>query len=467
MRIALFGASLNPAHIYHRGIVERLSRMFDKVIVVPCGRRPDKPTVNDINIIDRATMADLTFRGIKNVEIDLSDMERPEYTRTCHLQRLYESLGEIWHVVGADLVVGGSENKSDIQQNWDYGEDIWKNFNWVVVARHGYDLSEADLPPKAITLEAESSASSTDVRRMVFDRESITGLVVPEVASYIERYSLYRGVPPQHTTHFQLEKPRILIVADHFNTQALIEKADLTLGARDDRYVVDEDSPNLIVVLGGDGTMLRAIKAHWRKRVPFLGLNFGHRGFLLNDLKFLRPGDFGKKMVVHHCPLLYVRVRTKSGKEKTAWAFNDAWVVAKPGTTSWVSVEAGGVGHFEKLVGDGVLLATPAGSTAYARAMGATPIPLGTPGLVLVGNNVLEPANWKSAMVSMSSGIWFRNVDPVTPHRRPILGFADGEELGEVEEMLIRVSQTAAVELAFFPSHDVMEKITKIQFGKD
>jgi hypothetical protein len=93
--------------------------------------------------------------------------------------------------------------------------------------------------------------------------------------------------------------------------------------------------------------------------------------------------------------------------------------------------------------------------------MGATPILVDTPALILAGSNVLEPPHWKSVLLSLESLVEFRALDPV---KRPLRGFADGVPQGEVEVMRVRVSRIAAAELAFCRGQDMAEKIAQIQF---
>ena len=76
-QIAIFGGSFNPPGLHHRQIVEVMSREFDSVIVVPCGPRPDKETVNDVDPVHRAALADIAFRGIDRVQVELFDLNRP------------------------------------------------------------------------------------------------------------------------------------------------------------------------------------------------------------------------------------------------------------------------------------------------------------------------------------------------------------------------------------------------------
>jgi len=218
-------------------------------------------------------------------------------------------------------------------------------------------------------------------------------------------------------------------------------------------------SPEAIVVVGGDGTMLRAIRQHWHDGLPFFGLNAGHLGFLLNE-----PGQFDfwdKELLRYHLPLLAVEMLLADGTRQELLAFNDGWVERETGQTAWVEVSINGRVRMPKVVADGMLVATAAGSTSYARAMGATPLPFNTPLLTLAGSNVLKPEFWHPAVLPLDSTITVRNLDPA---KRPLQAFVDGIDAGRVVEMSVRVKPDAAVELLFTPEHDPVAKLAVLQF---
>ena len=174
-------------------------------------------------------------------------------------------------------------------------------------------------------------------------------------------------------------------------------------------------------MIGGDGTMLRAIRQHWRDRLPFYGLNTGHLGFLLNDPDGLRFWEDDLRL--YQLPLLWVETVAPDGERLGGLAFNDCWVERETGQTAWVEVVVNGQVRMPRVVADGMLVATAAGSTSYARAMGATPLPFNAPLLTLAGSNVLKPEFWHPAVLTGDSVVTVRNLDPV---KRPLRGFLDG-----------------------------------------
>jgi NAD kinase len=209
--------------------------------------------------------------------------------------------------------------------------------------------------------------------------------------------------------------------------------------------------------------MLRSIREHWRARLPFFGINAGHLGFLLNGPDQVAAHAFPPRDVIfRQLPMLFLEFEDRDGRTQTAHGFNDAWLERSTSQSAWLEVIVNDVPRIPKLVSDGALVATAAGSTAYARSMGAPPLLADTPAWLLVGSNVLEPAHWHSALLSLDTKVEIRSLD--TQHR-PVEAFVDGQSIGEVVSMRARLSRAAAAELVFCASHDMAEKIAAIQFG--
>ena len=253
----------------------------------------------------------------------------------------------------------------------------------------------------------------------------------------------------------KINAPKLLIVTDPHNPEAeLSAKRFADLASTD---------PNLIVVFGGDGTMLHAIRRYWRKKIPFLGINLGHRGFLMNSMNDLTHEFFTREFITRTSPLLEVEVTKPNGKTRRSFAFNDAHVRVKSPRAGWFEVSIDGEIKIPKLVADGVLVSTAAGSTAYANSMGANPVPIGTEVLIVVGSNVSEPRSWKAgANLPLDSEITFRTKD--RSHFRKIYGVSDSTSLGEVVEIKVQSSKTARAELLFTPDHDLRKKLVALQF---
>lgn len=450
--IALFGGSFNPPGMHHRRIAEELARHFDKVIVIPCGPRPDKLSTNEVTPVHRAAMVDMTFRNLPKVEVDLFDLEGDSFTRTIDLEKKFAPQGEIWHVVGTDLVRGGAKGNSAIQSSWFNGKELWSKTRFAVLTRMGHEFEHDDLPPHTQIIQMNEHGSSAAIRNAVYARQSIGHMVSPEVNGYLLRHGLYRsGLSTE--MKYAVESGNFLVVVDENNKTASEVAKQLPQATN--------GAPNLIVVVGGDGTMLRAIRKYWRLRVPFYGINTGNFGFLHNP-STSRPTP-GTELAIQQLPLLWVEAEGTDGTIRTDLAFNDAWVERATGQVAWIEVVVNGEVRLHKLVADGVLVSTAAGSASYAYAMGASPVPFDTQALIIVGSNVFRPHAWKSAVVPLNSKISFRSLEFV---KRPLVGYIDGEGQGAVRGMSVRLSRSAAVELVFEPEHDISTKLARLQFSE-
>ncbi len=457
-KIAIFGGSFNPPGIHHRLVVEALIPHFDKIIVIPCGPRPDKPGSTEVEPWHRAALADIAFRGLPKVEVDLFDLELSSFTSNDLFEARYGHLGEIWHVIGADLSEGGSRGESKIQRYWDRGTEMWESLSFCVVAREGFEIGTADLPPRHhfLQIALTTPGGSADIAEMIFKRQPYASLVTPEVAAYIERYGLYRGRIPARRTRWQFEQPRLLIVVNEYSAQARAM-------AETYRQWEDPENPNAVLVLGGDGTMLQAIRQHWRLRLPFVGVNQGHLGFLLNEPESLGPATFTQtECVVRLMPMLFIEVEGEDGSRQSDLAFNDAWVERNTSQTAWLELSVNGQVRIPKLVADGALVCTAAGSTAYARSMGVAPLLADTPGWIVVGSNVMTPTGWKSALLAPEASVSLRSVGE--GNKRPITAYVGGRSLGPVTALHARQSRIATVEMVFAADRDMAEKISRIQF---
>lgn len=469
-KVAIFGTSANPPGLHHEDLLRKLVDHFDRIIIFPCGPRNDgKLTTNDIAPLHRAALTDLAFAGIPKVEIDLSDLERDVFTRTCDIDtRFRSSEVEVTHVVGSDLIQGGTNEKSKIH-NWKNGRQIWNDLNFVVFDRSGYPTTAADLPRHSLVFRQANEGSSTDIRDLVFKHKPIDGLVRPAVANYIERHGLYRGAAVMKTAKFCLGKdePRLLVVADRFNEAAMQYAESLSA------FVCPENA-NMILVLGGDGTMLRAVRENWRRRLPFVGINFGTRGFLLNNVRDRPFADVLKsEMRLLQSPLLFVELEHSDGKITNGLAFNDAFVQVPgdpvthvPKSWGWIEVRVNDEVQISKLVAFGAIVSTAAGSGAYARHAGASPVPVGTDLLVLAGSLVDEPlVGWRPTYHELDTTFEFRDVDISSqPKRRLLLGIIDGVSYGEVVRMKVRTSRIAAVEIAELPGCSFKKKLSEMQY---
>ena len=432
---AVFASEFDPPSSRDRRIVEALLAEFDEVLVLPLADEAKDPGRDSLESIHRAAMVDMSFVGLNRVSVDLSALESGARTDSPTRWRLSGD-SETWLVVPPEELA-----KSQSQSNGPF------------VVLDGTDQPKIDgaPPDRHRRLRVPAGEDAAEIRRRVYASQPFADQVTPEVATYISRHGLYRGTPPQRRSTLRLDSPRYKVVFDEHNERA--QEISATMRS------TEEEHPSLIVVIGGDGTMLRAIRQYWRLRVPFFGVNAGHVGFLLNERSPLELA--GDALISEQLPLLYVEAESPQGITRQELAFNDCWVERASGQAAWIQVKVDDHERLSRLVADGALVSTAAGSSAYARAMGALPTPLNTPTLILVGSNVLRPASWQPVMLPLHSRVELRTLDPV---KRPLVGYIDGVSQGPVLAMRARVSKIAAVELAFAADHHPEMKLARIQF---
>jgi nicotinate (nicotinamide) nucleotide adenylyltransferase len=452
-KVALFASTFDPPGQYHRGVAEGLLQSgFDEVVICPTGPRDGREGPAHAAPIHRAVMVDLTFRDLAGLRVDLTDLDDGRFTPPDKLEERYAASGEVWHVIPSDFVVSGCRGQALVQTRWDMGRALWERSRFVIVHPPGHPPSPEDCPPTHRTFAVNGHVPCAELRHRTFEGEPLDGLVTPEVAAYVERYGLFSGLVRPRVTYLRIDRPRLLLVADERNPRAR------EMAEQYRPFVADP--PNLILVLGGDGTMLHAIRLHWRRRLPFLGINAGHLGFLLNERP--PPTLEGAELLAFSMPMLRVDTETPDGRVSQGLACGDTWVEREGGQAAWLQLDVDSQTRVPKVVGDGLLVATPSGSSSYARAMGATPVPLNTAVLTLAGSNIFRPRFWKPMALADEAVITITNLD--RSGKRPVRCFLDGQPAGCVQRITARKSAVAAVELGFTKEHDPSVRLLRSLF---
>lgn len=193
--VVVYGGSFNPPAKHHLQIVETLIRLFDVVLIVPCGPRKDKASVDSSLLEHRKKMVELNFSNLEKIQFDFQDLDKGVYTPTYFLYQRYLTQfpdDTIWFAVGSDIIYGGRNRQSEIHRIWHEGERIWNELNYFIIFRPGYNISPSDMPPSSKVIVIEDLVGhSSAVRYLIANGQSIDHLVLPQIVSYIMNNHLY------------------------------------------------------------------------------------------------------------------------------------------------------------------------------------------------------------------------------------------------------------------------------------
>lgn len=219
---------------------------------------------------------------------------------------------------------------------------------------------------------------------------------------------------------------------------------------------------DVIVVLGGDGFLLHSLHQLRHLGRPFYGMNRGNLGFLMNVYRQDGLLERIAAATTYHLNPLAATVITEAGETVGAHAFNEVAVTRDTGQSANIRILVDGIERIPRFVGDGVLVATSAGSTAYNASAGGPIIPLGLETLALTPVSPFLPRRWKGALLPATSEVVLENLDP---GKRPLLATADFRQVRGAISVTVRDDTSATVRLLFDPDHSLDERILREQFA--
>jgi NAD+ kinase len=217
----------------------------------------------------------------------------------------------------------------------------------------------------------------------------------------------------------------------------------------------------VIVVLGGDGFMLQTLHQYMKMKLPFYGINCGTVGFLMNQFNLEHILDRINHARSSTLYPLHMYAKKVSGKTVQMLAFNEVSLFRQGRQAAKMRVSVDHVVRLEELTADGVLVSTPAGSTAYNFSAGGPIIPLGSNVIALTPLIPFRPRRWRGALLPHGASINFSIIDP---KKRPVNAVADFTEIQDVEEVAIAEQRKSGVTLLFDAEHNLEERIIKEQF---
>lgn len=240
------------------------------------------------------------------------------------------------------------------------------------------------------------------------------------------------------------------------------QAAEALLRARYDFVSLDE--ADLIVALGGDGFMLHTLHEMLaRGRLcPVFGMNRGTVGFLMNEWRIEGLSERLHRAKVFSVAPLEMTATTVDGETIQHHAINEVSLLRETRQTAWVEVSVNGRVVMPELICDGVLVATPAGSTAYNLSAQGPILPLNSKLVALTPISPFRPRRWRGALVPADTKIAFRVLDP---DKRPVSAVADQREVRDVATVEVCTDRTDELTLLFDPEHALDERIATEQFA--
>ena len=218
---------------------------------------------------------------------------------------------------------------------------------------------------------------------------------------------------------------------------------------------------NLIIVIGGDGFMLQTIKKYKNLEKIFYGINSGNFGFLMNKFSEQSIKRLSKAKKITISPLEMTVLSNK--KIKKCIAINEVSILRQNRQAANLSIKYHSKYIIKKLVSDGVLVSTPAGSTAYNFSVNGPILSLSSKKISIVPISPFRPRKWKGKIVSEKSKITIFNLDP---KKRPVSAEADNIELRNAKKITVKVDSKARVNLLYDKNRSLQKKNTLEQLRK-
>ena len=221
---------------------------------------------------------------------------------------------------------------------------------------------------------------------------------------------------------------------------------------------------NIIIVLGGDGFMLQTLKKLYKYKKSFYGINSGNYGFLMNRFS---NKNFLKNLKTAHCIKIHplqMTVKTKGGQIKKSIAINEVSILRQSKQASSISITANNKDIIKNLISDGVLVSTPAGSTAYNLSAHGPILNLDSKKLAVTPISPFRPRRWRGTVIRDKSKIIIKNLDI---NKRPISAVADNFEVRNAKIITIQTNNKIIFDLLYDKNNSLYKKIKIEQVRKE
>ncbi len=221
---------------------------------------------------------------------------------------------------------------------------------------------------------------------------------------------------------------------------------------------------NLVIVIGGDGFMLQTLKKNKNSRKLFYGINSGNYGFLMNKFSpKMTIKNLNKANVISISPL-EMRVKNNKNQIRKHLAINEVSILRQSRQAASISIMHGSKKVIKRLVSDGVLVSTPAGSTAYNLSVHGPILSLNSKKLSISPISPFRPRRWKGKVVSHKSKIIIKNLNP---KKRPISAVADNIEVRNAKDVIVKTNQNIKFNLMYDKNRSLQKKIKIEQLRRE
>ncbi|ODU45295.1 NAD kinase [uncultured Aquimonas sp.] len=224
---------------------------------------------------------------------------------------------------------------------------------------------------------------------------------------------------------------------------------------------VELDQCEAVVAIGGDGFMLQTLHRTQSLGVPVFGMKTGSVGFLMNAWRaegLVERIQAAQAAVLRPLEMLAI---SESGSSTGALAFNEVSLLRQTKQAAKIRIRLNTAVRLDELVCDGIMIATPAGSTAYNLSAHGPILPLDSSVLALTPISPFRPRRWRGAILRSDAEVSFEILDH---YKRPVSATADSTEIRDVVEVRVRQSPERTVQLLFDPEHNLEERILAEQF---
>lgn len=221
------------------------------------------------------------------------------------------------------------------------------------------------------------------------------------------------------------------------------------------------ENADVVVVLGGDGTMLETLHKSFDHQMPIYGMNRGTVGFLMNEFResgLKKRLNSAQKVELHP---LRMDVTTVDGKRSHAYCINEVALLRQTRQAAKLRISIDGKIRMPELICDGAIIATPAGSTAYNLSAYGPIIPLGAELLALTPISAFRPRRWRGALLPSTASVL---IEIQEPKKRPVSAVADYTEVRDVRRVRVCQDNDVTMTLLFDPEHNLEERILNEQF---